>query len=142
MLVNHDEIEKQWATIYFGRGYTTAYLPAALDSWDFSEQEYGSYAEFKQPKDDAVKQSLALLAAAGFSKDNPLKFLLTGETGDLSFIRPQSELMQAQFNQLSQGAVHADLKLLDQPHIRDALTRRDFEYVITGLVPGQPFDPG
>jgi peptide/nickel transport system substrate-binding protein len=141
LLVNHDEIEKQWATIYFGRGYTTAYLPAALDSWDLTEQEYGGYAEFKQPKDDAVKQSLGLLADAGFSKDNPLKFLLTGETGDLSFIRPQSELMQAQFNQLSQGVVRTDLRLLDQPHIRDALTRRDFEYVITGLVPGQPFDP-
>lgn len=140
LLVNHDEALKAWAAVYFGRGYLSAYLPAALASWDLTEQEYRNYLEFKQPKDAAVKESLSLLAAAGYTKDNPLKFVLSGQVTNLAFSRPQSELMQAQFNQLSQGVLRADLKLLDQPHMRDALVRRDFEYVITNLVPGQPFE--
>jgi peptide/nickel transport system substrate-binding protein len=141
LLVNHDEAITAWAETYFGRGYLSAYLPAALESWDLTEKEYRGYAEFKQPKDEAVKESLGLLAAAGYTKDSPLKFVLNGQVTDLSFSRAQSELMQAQFNQLSQGVLRADLKTLDEPHMRDALARADFEYVITNLVPGQPFEP-
>jgi len=140
LLINHDEANTAWAEAYFGRGYLSSCLPAALDSWDLSEQEYRGYLEFKTPKDAAIKQSLSLLAAAGYTKDNPLKFVLSGQVTVLSFSRAQTELCQAQLNQNSQGVVKADLKVLDEPHMRDALPRADFEYVITNLVPGQPFE--
>lgn len=140
LLVNHDEADKAWAVTYFGRGYLSAYLPAALDSWDLTEQEYRSYLEFKNPKDDAIKESLALLAAAGYTKDSPLKFSLSGQVTDLSFSRAQTELMDAQFAQNSQGVLKPDLKILDQPHMRDSLARRDFDYVITNLVADQAYE--
>jgi peptide/nickel transport system substrate-binding protein len=141
LLVDHDEALTAWANVYLGRGRLSSALPAALDSWDFTEDEYRSkFLEFKRPKDDAIKQSLTLLSAAGFSKDNPLKFVLSGLTGPLAFTTAQSELMQAQFNQESQGVLKADLRLLDEPHQREAVTSHDFEYVITNLVPGQPYE--
>ena len=139
-LVDHDEADKAWAVTYFGRGYLSAYLPAALDAWDLTEQEYRSYLEFKTPKDAAVKDSLALLASAGYTKDNPLKFVLSGQVTDLSFSRAQTELMDAQFTQLSQGVLKPELRILDQAHMRDALGRRDFEYVITNLVADQAYE--
>jgi peptide/nickel transport system substrate-binding protein len=139
-LVDHDEADKAWAVTYFGRGYLSAYLPAALDSWDLTEQEYRGYLEFKTPKDAAVKDSLSLLAAAGYTKDNPLKFALSGQVTDLSFSRAQTELMHAQFTQLSQGVLKPELRILTQPQMRDSLARRDFEYVITNLVADQAYE--
>ena len=50
LLINHDEANTGWAEVYFGRGYLSAYLPAALDSWDLSEQDYRGYLEFKTPE--------------------------------------------------------------------------------------------
>jgi len=141
LLVDHEEALTAWANVYLGRGRLSSALPAALDAWDFTEDEYRSkFLEFKRPKDEAIKESLSLLAAAGFSKDNPLKFALNGLTGPLAFTTAQSELMQAQFNQLSQGVLRADLRLLDEPHQREAVSSHDFEYFITNLVPGQPYE--
>jgi peptide/nickel transport system substrate-binding protein len=142
LLVDHDEALTAWAETYLGRGRLSSALPAALDEWDFTEDEYRSkFLEFKHPKDDAVKESLSLLAAAGFTKDNPLKFTLNGLTGPLDFTRAQSELMQAQFNQLSQGVLKADLHLLQEAPQREALSTHNFQYFITNLVPGQPYEP-
>ncbi|HTE85725.1 MAG TPA: ABC transporter substrate-binding protein, partial [Dehalococcoidia bacterium] len=141
LLVDHDEALTGWAEVFLGRGRLSSALPAALDTWDFTEDEYRSkFLEFKRPKDDAVKESLSLLAAAGFTKDNPLKFVMNGLTGPLAFTRAQSELMQAQFNQLSQGVLRAELKLLEEVPQRQALSGKDFEYFITNLVPGQPYE--
>jgi peptide/nickel transport system substrate-binding protein len=140
LLVNHDEANKAWAETFFGRGYLSAYLPAALDNWDLTEQEYRNYLEFKTPKDAAIKESLSLLAAAGFTKDNPLKFTLSGQVTDLSFSRAQTELMHAQFMQNSQGVLKPELRILMQAPMREALSRRDFEYVITNLVADQAFE--
>jgi len=95
LLVDHEEALTAWANVYLGRGRLSSALPAALDAWDFTEDEYRSkFLEFKRPKDEAIKESLSLLAAAGFSKDNPLKFALNGLTGPLAFTTAQSELMQ------------------------------------------------
>ncbi len=48
--------------------------------------------------------------------------------------------MQAQFTQLSQGVVKPELKLLDQAHMRDALARRDFDYVCTNFAADQAYE--
>jgi peptide/nickel transport system substrate-binding protein len=142
LLVDHDEALTAWAEVYLGRGRLSSALPAALADWDFSEDEYRSkFLEFKRPKDDAIKESLSMLAAAGFTKDNPLKFTLNGLSTQLNFTRAQSELMQAQFNQNSQGVLKADLKVLDETHQREAVTSHNFQYFITNLVPGQPYEP-
>ena len=104
LMVDHEEALTAWAEVYLGRGRLSSVLPAALDSWDFTEDEYrNKFLEFKRPKDAAVKEGLAMLAAAGYTKDNPLKFVMNGLTGSLAFTTSQSQLMQAQFNQLSQG---------------------------------------
>jgi peptide/nickel transport system substrate-binding protein len=142
LMVDHDEALTAWADAYLGRGRLSVALPAALSDWDFSEDEYRSkFLEFKHPKDEAVKEGLSLLAAAGFNKDNPLKFVMNGLTGPLAFTTAQSQLMQAQFNQLSQGVLKADLQLLDETHQREAVSSHNFQYFITNLVPGQPYEP-
>jgi ABC-type transport system substrate-binding protein len=112
-----------------------------LKDWDFTEEEYAArFLEFKRDKTEATRESLRLLAAAGFTRDNPLKFTLTG-TNSMPFTLAQTELLQGQFRRLAQGVVQSELKLYDQPTERAALVARDFEYTITNLVPAQPFDP-
>ena len=138
--VDHNEASNQWAVVSFGRGYLCSYLPAALDGWDFTEQEYTSkFLEFKQPKDDAVKEALSLLGAAGFTKDNPLKFALVGDVGGSGQTRV--ELLQGQFNKLSQGAVQVPtLNLLAQAQLNAVEAQGNFDYLIGSLVPAAPYD--
>ena len=140
LLIDHDEAVNSWAVTWFGRGYLTAYLPAAMQEWDLTEQEYRQYPEFKQPKDEAVKEALSLLAAAGFSKDKPLKFALSG-LGNQNFTRAEAEMHQAQLNKFSQGAVQVtDLQLYDLAVLNQVLAQANFEYLSTNLVPAQPYD--
>lgn len=141
LLVDHDEALMAWAEVYFGRGYLTAHFPALLAEWDLSEAEKRQFLEFKQPKDDAIREALALLSAAGFTNAHPLKFTLTG-LGTRVLDRAQSELHQAQFNRLGQGAVRLEqLRLVDSPTANVLLPRGDFEVTWGYFVPAQPFEP-
>lgn len=140
LLIDHDEVVGSWAVTWFGRGYLTAYLPAAMENWDLTEQEYRGFLEFKQPKDDAVKEALALLSAAGFSKDKPLKFSLLGG-GDTGFSRTEAEIHQAQVNKFGQGAVQiADLRLYGLAERNQVLAQGNFEYMSANAVAAQPYD--
>src|SRR5487761_291782 len=76
LLVDHDEFIKAWAEGQLGRGGYGSIFPTALVAWDLTDKEYRDQLEWKQPKDDAAKEALSLLSAAGFGKDNPLKFTL------------------------------------------------------------------
>jgi len=140
LLIDHGEAANGWAVTWFGRGYQSAYMPAALDDWDLSQDEYAKYLEFKQPKDDAVKEALSLLAAAGFSKDKPLKFDLTGG-GASDFSRAEAENHQAQLNKLGQGVVQvANLQLPILAVLNQVLAQGNFDYSSANLVPAQVYD--
>lgn len=141
LLVDHEEASHQWAVTWFGRGYVTSFLPAALDDWDFTEQEYVTkFLEYKRPKDEAVREALRLLNAAGFTRDNPLRFETVGISG--SFSANMVELHQAQINRLSQGVVQiTNLRLLELARLNNVQAQGDFEYSVSNLVPSQPYDP-
>jgi peptide/nickel transport system substrate-binding protein len=140
LLIDHSEASNGWAVTWFGRGYQSAYMPAALDDWDLSQEEYATYLEFRQPKDDAIKEALSLLAAAGFSKDKPLKFDLTGG-GSSDFGRAEAENHQAQLNKLGQGVVQvANLQLPILAVLNQVMAQANFDYSSANLVPAQVYD--
>ena len=142
LMVDHREAVEGWAATWFGRGYLQSYLPAALDAWDYTEQEYTSkFLEFKQPKDDAIKEALSLLSAAGFSKQNPLKFAITGIVS-IGFTKSEAELQQAQFTRFSQGAIQiGDMRWVnDQGQFNTVVAQGDFDYFGTNVAAAAPYD--
>jgi ABC-type transport system substrate-binding protein len=99
-----------------------------LDAWDLSHEEYGRLLEWKQPKDDAVKESMSLLSAAGFTRNSPLRFEFTGTAGNVGQSEPAATLLQAQWTRLGQGVVDARIKLLEGPAYQSARATRDYTY--------------
>ena len=109
LLLDHDELITAWANVQYGHGTYGSVFPTALSAWDLSEAEYKQHLEWKQPKDEAVKEALALLGAAGFTRDNPLKFTLDGQNSVAG--NAAMQLIQAQWKRLSQNAVDAQIKI-------------------------------
>ena len=142
LLMDHDEFVKAWAEVQCGRGGYGSIFPSALTDWDLSPNEYRQHLEWKQPKDDAVKEALTLLNAAGFTKDAPLRFKLIG-SGSNPAVAPAVQLLQAQWKRLGQGVVAAELQLLDVATNQAVLAKRDFTYgnlgVSTGVVDPDPW---
>ena len=130
LLVDHDELIKAWAEVQFGKGGYGSILPIAYKSWDLSDDEYRQHPEWKQPKDDAAKQAITMLSAAGYSKDNPLKFELLGT--DFPQNDPGIELIQAQWKKWSQGAVDVTIKLIDTPTRAVLEANGKFTYTTSG----------
>jgi peptide/nickel transport system substrate-binding protein len=132
LLVDHTEFITGWVETWFGRGTLQggSHLPHAMADWDFSEEEYQKadsplFLEFKQPKDEAAKEALSLLSAAGFTRENPLKFDLSSVT--IVWSKPMAELLQAQYRRLSQGVVQAELKLFENNVLIGMQTRGEFD---------------
>jgi len=138
LLIDHDEFISSWAESAYGRGAYGSSLPIALQDWDLSQDEYKKQLEWKQPKDDAAKEALSLLSAAGFTKQNPLRFSLIIST-DLN-IQRASELTQAQWKRLSQGIVDVDIKKLDATAYTVTRANRTFAYGVIGYSAG-PVEP-
>jgi peptide/nickel transport system substrate-binding protein len=131
LLVDHDEFISAWIAPWFGKGRHGAALPAALDQWDYTNEEYASkFLEWKKPKDDAVKEALSLLSAAGYTKDNPLTFELSGGVG--SFLSAASQLLQAQWTRLGQGVVKANIKEYDSAGQNAIRANRTFAFFVGG----------
>ena len=130
LLTDHQEMITAWAEPQVGKGRHASIFPTALSGWDLSEDEYRTHLEWKQPKDDAAKEALSLLAAAGFTKDNPLKFELTVRSSGI--IPTAAQLVQAQWKRLSQGIVDAQIRLLDSNALSAARANRSFQYMVTG----------
>jgi len=140
LLIDHDEAVNSWAVTWFGRGYLTAYFGAAMEDWDLTEKEYRSYLEFKSPKDDAIKEALTLLSAAGYSKDKPLKLNLSGGS-DSGFSRGEAENHQAQVAKFGQGVVQiANLQLYDLATRNKVFAEGSFDFISANAVPAQPYD--
>jgi peptide/nickel transport system substrate-binding protein len=117
LLVDHNEAITAWAEAFYGRGTLVGagHLPAILKTWDFTEDQYkqgtGAFLEWKQSKDDAVKEALQLLSAAGFSASNPIKVEQSStndQTGQAAM-----QLVQAQYKRFTQNIVQTDLKVFE-----------------------------
>jgi peptide/nickel transport system substrate-binding protein len=140
LMLDHDEATGSWAVTWFGKGYLSAYMPAGMSDWDLTEDEYRKYLEFKKPKDDAIKEALSLLSAAGFSKDKPLKFALSGLNSS-DFGKAEAENHQAQLNKFGQGVVQVpNLQLYLLATLNQVLAEGNFDYLSTNAVPAQPYD--
>jgi len=130
LLVDHDEFLTGWVVDWYGRGRHGGVLPVALDSWDFTQDEYSQMLEWKKPKDDAAKEAISLLSAAGYTKDNPLTIEISG--GNQPFSIPALQLLQAQWSRLSQGAVKSTIKLFDQVGQNTVRANRTFTVFVGG----------
>lgn len=132
LLVDHDEFKAAWAEVWFGRArYSAMFAAATAEAWDLSEDEYRKYLEWKQPKDDAIKEALSLLAAAGFTKDKPLKFTMSATNGS-DYQPPMTQLLQAQFKRSGQGVVDTDLKYYDTTAWTQIRSSSNFDYYAGG----------
>lgn len=94
----------------------------------FAEEEYPKFLEWKQPKDDAVREALTLLRAVGFTRDNPLRFELAAPGAGTPYYQAAAELLQAQWKQLGQGVIETQLKLYDSAQYQAVRANRSFTY--------------
>ncbi len=131
LLIDHDEFRSGWTDVVYGRGAYGSIFPTALADWDLSEAEYKTHLEWQQPKDAAAKEALSLLNAAGFNKDNPLKFTLDSNGGGQEY-PAAAQLIQAQWKKWSQGVVDVDLKLSDSPTVQAIRPAGQFTYGFFG----------
>ena len=132
LLMDHEELKTAWVEVWQGRGrYSSVFDATTSDVWDFSDDQYRQHLEWKSPKDDAIKEALSLLAAAGFSKDNPLKFLLAGNGGpdNQQAVTP---LMQSQYKRNGQGAVNPDIKSYELAAWNGIRSSGQFDYFVAG----------
>ena len=138
LLMDHDEWVNTWAATQNGKGGIGGVFPPLLSAWDLSEAEYRQHLEWKQPKDDAAKQAISLLSAAGYTKDKPLTFTAVANNNPSG--QQGLQLLQSQWKRLSQGAVNADIKLLQQSQIDASRANRSFQYgqFGTSAGPGEP----
>ncbi|MFI5387814.1 MAG: ABC transporter substrate-binding protein [Fimbriimonadales bacterium] len=131
LLVDHDEFRSGWTDVVYGRGGYGSIFPTALSDWDLSEADYRGQLEWKQPKDEAAKEAMALLNAAGFNKDNPLRFTLDSNGGGQEY-PAGAQLIQAQWKRLSQGVVDVQLKLSDSATVQAMRPAGSFTYGFFG----------
>ena len=132
LLIDHDGFKTGWANNWWGRSrFSACFAAATADQWDLSEDEYRQHLEWKQPKDDAIREALTLLSAAGFSKANPLKFTVSCSSGNATE-SSSGQLAQAQFKQNGQGALDPGLKVTDSASFNQIRAAGDFDYWVGG----------
>ena len=117
-----------------GAGKYGSVFPTAFVDWDLTEDEYTQHLEWKQPKDEAVKEALTLLGAAGITKDKPLKFSVLFQANNQS-ITAGVQLLQAQWKKFGAGALDPQLKGVDQQSINATRVNGQFDYAFTGIRP-------
>jgi peptide/nickel transport system substrate-binding protein len=130
LLVDHDEFINTWVVTWFGGGRHGSCLCPAMDTWDYTHEEYAKMLEWKSPKDDANKEAMSLLNAAGFNKDTPLSFEITG--GNTGFTPPALQLVQAQWARNSQNVIKTTIKQVDQAAQNAARANRSFQVFVGG----------
>lgn len=132
LLVDHQDFIKTWAESQYGGGRLGSVLPAALGVWDVPQEEYTKRIFWRQPKDEAIKEAVALLAAAGFDRSSPLRFELA--TVGAGGIQSGAELLHAHFRQNGQGIVQpSDLRVYESPTFARVRVEGTFEYGFQGL---------
>ena len=135
LLIDHDEFIHAWAENQFGKGTFGSIFSTALGAWDLTETEYRQHVEWKQPKDEAAKEALSLLNAAGFSKDHPLRFPVVFPSAG-QVLSSAAQLVQAQWKRWSQGVVDVQLQGLDSAAVDPVRTQGTFTYGVFGFTAG------
>ncbi|HZP26383.1 MAG TPA: ABC transporter substrate-binding protein [Dehalococcoidia bacterium] len=133
LLINHQEMLEAIGKTYLGGGSHGQLLPVSLTTWDLTQQEYETYAEWRPGKDAAIRDALALLSSAGFTAANPLSFELLGRVenpGD--YLSAEVELLQSQWRQNSQGILKPTLRTVDQATINTVQTNRQYQVMKAG----------
>jgi peptide/nickel transport system substrate-binding protein len=130
LLIDHEEMKTAWVDTKIGKGVDGAFLPPSVEAWDIKAEEFKNFLEWKQPKDQAVREALSLLGAAGFSRSSPLKFEVITDDGVYG---DSAEVVQAQWRQLGQGVVAVDLQRLPSGSpLQNIRTRGQFTYMMIG----------
>lgn len=132
LLIDHDEFKTAWAEVWFGRGRHASILPTGLEAWDLAEEEYARQIFWKQPKDEAVREALQLLSAAGFTRENPLRFELSVLQSPTT-TSPAGQLLQAQWRRLGQGVVDTSIREFEIAQALQIQARGTFTYGVWGL---------
>lgn len=139
LLLDHQEFATAWAEVIGGRpGQHGSIFPTALEAWDVSQEEYARHIFWKQPKDDAAKEAIDLLSAAGFTAANPLQLELLIAT--IPGIRSAGELVDAQWRRLGRGVVQSKIRLLDQIQATSEAVKGTFSFAVIGNAAALP-DP-
>jgi ABC-type transport system substrate-binding protein len=133
LLMDHKEMISGWVEVWFGpgSGVYTSHLPHVLDFWDLPQEDYVQartplMLEWKQPKDDAAREALSLLNAAGFNAQNPLKFQQGVNQGSV-WSPPLSQLAQDQWKRLSNNVVQSELRPVDNTTLTQLQVRGEIE---------------
>lgn len=130
LLIDHDEFITAWANVQYGQGAYGSCFPAALSSWDLTDEEYRQQLEWQQPKDEAATEAIALLAAAGFNAQSPLRFTLT-VGANMPEYNAGAQLAQAQWKRLGKGALDVAIQIY-QGNANNLLANRSFVYGLLG----------
>jgi peptide/nickel transport system substrate-binding protein len=137
LLVDHTEFISGWAEVWYGTGTFASHFPHILQvkGWDFTDDEYKQartplFLEWKQPKDDAAREALSLLSAAGFTKDKPLSFELSN--ANIAAAQAASQLLQSQYARLGQGVIQTELRFAD--NITHVAQQRQGQYDVAGPI--------
>ncbi|HTE84937.1 MAG TPA: ABC transporter substrate-binding protein, partial [Dehalococcoidia bacterium] len=138
LMIDHDEMVNTLAASATGKGGIGSLFPPVLADWELPEKELRTHLEWKSPKDDAAKEAISLLTAAGFTKDKPLKFPLTANNNQQGQLGTQ--LIQAQWKKFSQGIVDVDIKLGDSATLDSVRANHTFSYGMFGTSVG-PAEP-
>lgn len=131
LLIDHDEFKTAWAELERGRGQYASIFPTALDLWDLTEEEYKRFLFWKQPKDEAVREALALLSAASFTRETPLRFEVV--TRAMGSTESGAVLLQGQWRRFSQGVVDVQVKPYELAVVLQIQANGSFTYGMWGI---------
>lgn len=133
LLIDHHEFITAWAEVWFGRGRHGSIFCTALEGWDLTVEEYERHLEWKRPKDEAVREALSLLRAAGFDRDSPLRFELANQGIPAgTFSEAFAVLILSQWRRLGQGVVEPENRPYDLATSNTVRANRSFSYFVGG----------
>jgi peptide/nickel transport system substrate-binding protein len=132
LLFDHEEFRNSWCVTWHGReGRYGSIIPNALDAWDLTEEEYKNHVFWRTPKDAAAREAISLLNAAGITRENPLRFEITGMSPG-SFLEAMTVMLQSQWRRLSQGIVDPQVRVHETPISFQLRANREFAYFSGG----------
>lgn len=139
LLIDHDEFITAWAEIsHGGRGRHGGFLSSILDGWDLTHEEYAQYLEWKQPKDEAVREGLALLRAAGFSRENPFQIEISVSSSE--DFKPLAVILDGQYRRFGQGVIVPRIRELVGAAYQTVRAQRTYSFLANSNL-GSYFDP-
>jgi peptide/nickel transport system substrate-binding protein len=132
LLTDHQEIMTTFTEVDAVRGGYGSIFPTSLDGWDLSQEEYKNHLEWKQPKDEATREGIRLLNAAGYNQTNRLKIRLV----NLTSFSTLGQLLQDQWKRLSGNVIETELSNHDLNVFYGIRNNRDFDVLVNSHAAG------